>query len=641
MYFFNLSGLQFLALLGSVSGLAVALYLLDRSHRRVVVSTLRFWAAARGPLSSAHRRRIQQPWSLVLQLISMALLLLAVAQLRLGTPAAAPRDHVLILDTSAWMGARSGNRTLMDLAKDRAIQYLHAIPTSDRVMLIRADSLTTPATAFEPDRQKVEAAIQGSQPGSTALNLDQALAFARHAQVGRRAGEIAYVGAGRVADESGAAVGPLRNLRVIPVADSVENSGLRRIGTRRSISDQDLWEIYVSAHNYGTLRRNPMLSLYFGPPNGGRVLVGSRRMALPPGGDGEASFELRTRSAGILAVMLTPHDGFPADDQATLELPAEPALTITVYSTQPELLRPMLAANARMLAVYRKPSEYRADDHGLVILDRFAPARRPSADSLWIAPPREGSPVPIRDSVQHVAFGHWDTEQPAASGLRATDFKFDNVSIFETAPGDNRIAEVEAGPIIVARPGKPKIVVLGFHPTLSPMRYELAAPLLFANLMRWFSPDIFRRWELNGGSVGAVKLTLDQQVNPSDVRILQEDGSPVPYMVHDRALNFFVSTPGTVRVLAADREYVYSLTLPQLWDAKWEPPADARRGIPRFQALSQASLDLWPWLALAGAVGLLAEWLLFGVARARRLVTGVRRMTLRRKPVSRSMEAAR
>ena len=182
MYLLNLSLAQFLAIFGSVSALAVALYLLDRSRRRQVVSTLRFWVAAEQPAVAARRRRIQQPWSLILQLAGMALLLLAIAQLRWGAPAQAGRDHVIILDTSAWMAARSGNRTLMDLARDRARQYLRALPARDRVMLVRADALATPATAFEPDRRKLEAAIAASQPGATALNLDQALAFARHIQ---------------------------------------------------------------------------------------------------------------------------------------------------------------------------------------------------------------------------------------------------------------------------------------------------------------------------------------------------------------------------------------------------------------------------------------------------------------------------
>src|SRR5450756_2645520 len=79
----------------------------------------------------------------------MALLLLAIGQLRLGTPAQAGRDHVIVLDTSAWMAGRTGNRTLMDVARVRARQYLKALPTRDRVMLVRADGMATPATAFE------------------------------------------------------------------------------------------------------------------------------------------------------------------------------------------------------------------------------------------------------------------------------------------------------------------------------------------------------------------------------------------------------------------------------------------------------------------------------------------------------------
>jgi hypothetical protein len=145
---------------------------------------------------------------------------------------------VIVLDTSSWMAARSGNRTLMDVARERARQYLKALPRHDRVMLVRADALATPATSFEPDRRKVELAIQASQPGSTALNLDQALAFARHVQGqdGRRVGEIAFIGPGRTAPEGGDA---RRSTCAHRNSDNVENVGLRRIGTcaRRGIQD--------------------------------------------------------------------------------------------------------------------------------------------------------------------------------------------------------------------------------------------------------------------------------------------------------------------------------------------------------------------------------------------------------------------
>ena len=618
MYFLNLSLAQFLAVFAGVSAVAVALYLLDRSRRRQVVSTLRFWVTAEQPTVVARRRRIQQPWSLVLQLASMALLLLALAQLRFGSPETAGHDHVLLLETSAWMGARTGNRTLMDIARERARQYLRALPARDRVMLVRADALATPATAFEPDHNKLEAAIQASQPGSTALNLDEALGFARRAQQqsGRRAGEIAFVGAGRTTDLDSTTELP-RNLRAIEVPDAIENRGLRKIGMRRSAADGDVWEILVSAHNYGVRPHPVTISLDYGPPGqAGRVVVGSKRITLTPGADTDETFEVRTRAAGILGISLAPHDAFPADDRATLELPQRPMLPVTVYSNQPELLRPLLDATPAVTANYKEPSEYTPGDKGLVILDRFAPPQRPQTDSLWIDPPAAGSPIPIVTTAEQAVLSRWDPSHPIAAGLRTKDYKLEKTSIFEPGAGDARIAEVDAGPVIVARPGSPKIVVFGFHPELSSMRYELATPLLFANLLRWFAPELFRRWELSGGSVGAVKVVLDQETAPANVKVLAEDGAAVPFVVRDRSIHFYSGTPGVVRVVAGDREYINSLTLPEIGDKKWEPPAEVRKGIPRRQPLTGAASDLWPWLALAGGAGLLAEWLLF--ARFRR-----------------------
>jgi hypothetical protein len=609
MFFVNLTLGQFAVLMTSATAFLLAIYLLERARRKQVVSTLKFWVAAQHPTPVLRRKRIQQPWSLLLQLAGIALLLLAIAQLQWGTQAGAPRDHVLLLDTSAWMSARSGNSSLMQQARERALAWLRNVPRSDRVLLVRADGLTTPATALGSTRRTVEAAIRNSEPGATGLNLDQAFDFARRfqEQAGRRAGEIVYVGPGKVAEREGGSLAAPRNLRVLRVADNVPNSGLRKIGLRRSPSEPDVWEIFVSAKNYSSAPRKLSLGLTFGG-----APAGSSELALGPGEEREATFRYRTRAAGLLKAALTPRDGFPADDEATLELPEQPAIRVTVYSAEPQLLRPVLAASPRVEAAFRAPGQYRADAaDGLVILDRFRPPTPPMGHAIWIDPP-EGSPVPVRQRVAKAEFTGWRSDHQLAAGLRTKGFSLENAAVFQPSAEDIRIGEVANGPVIVARPGERKVVVLGFHPARSGLRYELTTPLLFANILRWTYPEMFRRWELSGGSVGTVKMALDTDFEAKDVKVVRDDGSPVAFTARDQALVFFSGSPGTVRVMAGDREIVYSQTLPQLWETQWQPPADARTGMPRFRDRVAAATELWHWLAIAGALCLLLEWFLYG-----------------------------
>ncbi len=621
MYFLNLSLVQFLALFGAISATTLLLYLLGRSRRRQVVATLRFWVAAEQPAVVERRKKIQQPLSLILQLLGMLLLLLAIAQLRVGTRLATPRDHVLILDTSAWMAAATGSssaprRTLMEEAREKAHAYLKSVPASDRVMLVRADGLTTPATPFESDRPKLDQAVAASTAGATALNLDQALAFARQEQAlgPDRADEIVYIGPGRVAGGPQApSATATRNLRVLPVSDSMENCGLRKIGVRRSGSDPDVWDIYASVRNYGSLPKTLTLALRFGGAS-----AGARKLVVPPGAEREIALKYRTRAAGLLEANLLPHDGFPGDDRAVLELPPQPSLNVIVYSNQPDLLRPTVTAIPRVHAIFRPVGEYRPESGaGLVILDRFRPAEAPPGNTIWIEPPAEASPIPIRSTLENVPFDRWCSDSPLCAGLRTKDLRLASTYVFESAPDDVKIGQVQTGPVIVARAGKYKTVVFGFHPALSDLRYELATPLLFGNILRWMAPELFRRSSAAAGSAGTVTTELDPDIRPEDVRVLQQDGTPLPFTTRGHTLRFFSGAPGTVRVLAADRETVYSLTLPELWDAKWDMPSGVRRGLPVFRQAAAFSRDLWQVLALAGGLCLLLEWLLFGRAEGR------------------------
>lgn len=605
MFFFNLSLFEFLGAFAAVSGVVVALYLLDRSKQRHTVASFRFWSAATMPTEQRQRKRIQQPWSLLLQLISLLLLLLAIAQLRWGTTESGARDHVLVLDTSAWMAARSANGVYMDQARTAALAWLDALPAIDRVMVIRADAAASPATSFESKREVVRRAITASQPGSSALRLDSALRLAEsvqrnHAQA---AGEIVFAGAGRIPEsENFTSPLPANRLRLLPVRGRVDNVGIRRIGVRRSRRDVEYWDVLVSVRNDSATPKVVPLEVRYG---GAAAAV--RQLTLAPATEQQIAFEYRTKSGGTFEARLISNDGFPADNRAILDLPADRQLLVTVYSNEPALLTPVLAANPRLRVETKSPAEYTAPTEGVVILDRFTPPAPPAVPSIQIE-------ARGKTTVSQARLTRWHNESSLGLGLRSKDTVLDTAQIYALQPGDIPIAEVEAGAVMLARPLPTKTILLGFQPLRSSLRYELATPLLFANALRWLAPESFLRWELQASSVGTVTTTIDENTG-NDIKVLDEQGQALPFTRDGDTLRFFAGSPGTVRLTDGQRETVYSLTLPEAGETDWIWPTGIRRGVPRATSFGPASRELWYALAILGALGLVLEWLFFGLGR--------------------------
>jgi hypothetical protein len=616
MFFLNLSFGEFLTLLGAVSGIVTALYLLDRAKRKKVVSTLHFWTAATRAEEEQSRRRVRDPWSLLLQIFSLLCLLLAVAQLEWGARERRGRDHVLLLDTSSWM-ASTGGGGLMAQAKLRATEYVNRLPSRDRVLLARAGGLVTPVTTFTPDRNELLARIKESQPSFTALSLADAIGFARQAQSwsGGQPGEIVYVGPERVRgdDES---VGLAKNLRILPLVAPAGNCGIRRIGVRRSDEAPDVWDASVLLKNYGTDTRSLRLNLQFAG-----LQFSPRPVTLGPEEEKSLAYTFSTHIAGTLLASIEPGDSLTTDDQAALALPKPGLLRMAVYTSRPEVLKPLLESNHRFLAQFLRPDQYVSNPAAdVIVVDEFAPPQKPALPSLWIKPRAGNSPVPITATSQDVTVSRWNSESPLGAGLHAKAMHLPEAEVFQSFQGDIAVAETDKGPVVVARPsgnGTPRLAVIGFDPLLGALRFELTTPLLFANLTRWLAPEAFRTSDYTASTVGSIAVALDPNEWPELVSVKDDRGYSVPFTARNQVLQLYVSRPSIVRIVTPERERIYSFTLPEVAEKQWKPPAAAAEGLPAPASMLPTAFDLWQWLALLGGVGLFAEWILFGRRRKR------------------------
>ncbi len=616
MFFLNLSFGEFLGLFAALSGVVTALYLLDRAKRKKIVSTLHFWTAASRAEEEQSRRRVREPWSLILQIASLLFLLLAIAQLEWGSRERQGRDHVLLLDDSSWMAQKSANGPLMSQAKDLAARYVQSLPARDRVLLARAGGLITPVTTFTPDRAQVLKAIRETEPSYTVLSLSEALHFAAQAQSwsGGQRGEIVYTGAERVdTDDEGATV---TNLRVLPVAASEEDCGIRRLGVRRSEETGDSWDASVSVKNYGHQPRTLRVSLEYSG-----LRFAPRVVTLGPSEEQSLSYSFSTRVSGALTATLEPGDALETDDHASLQLPKPGSLDVAVYTSRPNVVRPLLEANHRLLTHFYTLDQYTPKPSAdVMVLDEFSPRDPPQVPSLWIKPPADHSPVPVRNHQAKSAITHWD-DAGLGAGLHAKAIDLADADVFQTFQGDLPVASTSEGTVVVARPpskGSARLAVIGFDPLSGPLRYELTTPLLFADLTRWLAPESFRTMEFTASTMGAVSVPLDSNETAQQVQVVDEKGFSVPFSVRNRSLQLYVGRPSVVRVTSFGRERIFSLTLPDIAEKQWKAPPSTPTGVPSAVASLPSAFDLWQWLALLGAACLLAEWYLFG--RRRRAV---------------------
>lgn len=614
MFFLNLTAGEFIALLGALGGLITTLYLLDRTRRKKVVSTLRFWNPAFAAEQQQNRKRVREPWSLILQLVSLLLLLLAIAQLEWGTRERRGRDHVILLDTSSWTAQQSPGGTILDREKSAAQRYLTSLPKRDRAMLVRAEALSAPATPFTSDRGQLDRALRDSTSTFSALNISQALSFARQARAwsGGQPGEVVYIGPQMVENtpaQTDTDAPHLDNLRVIAVPANRENLGIRSIAVRRGDDQAASWEATVTVKNYGSEPR----AIHLGAQFAGTVFA-PRVVTLHPGEERAAQYSFVTNTVGRFTASLEPHDSLAADDQASLQLPGSGLLTIAAFTRRPDVLRALLEANPRLSVKFLLPSAYVSKPQAdIMLLDQFAPPERaePRLPSLWIEPPKETSPLPVKTVVNDSVIQTWQADATTGAGLHDRETRLPRAEVFETFAGDEPVASVAEGPVVVARSSR-KEAVVGFDPLSGAMRFEVTTPLLFANLLRWLAPEAFRSVDIAAGHTGTATITLDKNERAGSLRVIDERGFAVPFTVRDQTLELFAGRPSIVRVISDDRDRVLSLTLPDVAEAEWKPAANLLTGVPAMRYFGPSAVELWQWLAILGGLGLLAEWLLYG-----------------------------
>ena len=209
------------------------------------------------------------------------------------------------------------------------------------------------------------------------------------------------------------------------------------------------------------------------------------------------------RSQNIRIVIADDHPIFRDGLRRLLE--AEPGLKVIGEASD--------GSDAVKLARQLKPD--------IMLLDQMTPPREPQIPSLWIEPPKQGSPLPVRAVVNGAVIKSWRSDDALGAGLHAKEADIRVAEVFQLFEGDMPVGSLAEGPTVIARPStdrRPKLAVMGFDPLSGQLRFEVTTPLLFANLLRWLSPEPFKTVDATASRVGPASVILDASERAARIR---------------------------------------------------------------------------------------------------------------------------
>src|SRR3990170_2518981 len=434
-----LAGLAFIPLI-------VAFYLLRlRRTERTVSSTYLWQQLVRDLEANAPWQRLRRSLLLFLQLLLVAVLVLAAARPFLERTAGLARGLVLVVDASASMGATDVFPDRLSAAKRAAIEALAGLPADGRVSIVAAGETARVVANEVTDRGRAADAIDG-------IGLSNA---SRHVPEVRLSVPIRVL----------TVVRERRNQAIVALAVQTGAGGVKR-------------SLFVSVANLDTQAATRRLQvLADGAPFTARDLF-----------QGTAIVGARLTAVDGAAGPTGPADQLAADDAAWAIVPSDRLQRIllvgpgNVYLQNALSLLPSVELYGVSGADYAKTTGLEKFD--LVVFDGFLPSTLPGKPILAIAPPRSSALGTVSGSLTNPYVAAPAPDEPLLHDVDLTRLHVATAQRLElpagartVTPGPKQVPLLYVG----AREGLPT-AVLAFDLHQSDLPLQIAWPILVANL---------------------------------------------------------------------------------------------------------------------------------------------------------------
>ncbi|MEW6249559.1 MAG: VWA domain-containing protein, partial [Planctomycetota bacterium] len=444
MSFLNLWAAALLAAI-VIPALLILYFLKLRRREEVVPSTLLWKRTVQDLQVNAPFQRLRKNLLLFLQLLVLAAALLALARPIVQTSVADAARVVLLIDNSASMNAKEGERTRLAEAKEQAKRLTRTFNRSKsgwrslfalgskqaetQVMVIAFSDRANIVSPFTTNTAELADLIDRIEPTDRRTDLREALSLAEAYMApptrltsemegpsgtpasAETPAKLVLVSDGRVANLDKVV---LRSgtMDLLKIGKAEDNAGITVLRSQRNYERPESVEVFMTVRNFGPQPVETDVSLYVDgvlrtarpiklagrpPPKPEGPTTAPAVSPEPESGSVQSlSFALELDRAAVIEARLSRDDALAADNSAVTVLPPPRRQRVLVVT---EGQFPFLDAVTSRLPLEKRPfvtpAQYEAGAEGphesdgqstwdLVIFDKYVPEKLPAGNFLYL-----------------------------------------------------------------------------------------------------------------------------------------------------------------------------------------------------------------------------------------------------------------
>lgn len=598
----------------------IVFYLLKLKRKvRVVPSTVLWMKFIQDAKANAPFQKLRKNLLLLLQLLALALMIFALSRpFVLGT-AKPSKLQIAIIDASASMQATDESPSRFEAAKREALKLVNALGDNDRMMIVKAASLTAVVCSPTSEKDKLRRAIVDLRVEDTTSDIEAAaklaLAFSGATSVEGAAPVVADTDVHLFSDGAVPEPEALKNaslrLNYVKFGKGAQNVGITALDVRPSATDPSQSEIYISICNFQDREITTDLRVSLDDQ-----LLDVRSITLPATNEAQQIIAASMARDGILTARLAVQDDLAADNVAYVVNRTPQPTRVLLVTRANSFLERALGSVQNVQLTKITPDQYKPDlDYDIVVCDFQSLDAVPRANCMLIHSYAKQL-FEVGTLVEAPVIIDWKPTHPLLRFVQ-----FDNVAVskaLQIKPPEwaQVIVEAQQTPLIFAgEREQQRIVYIGFDTLESNWPLRVSFPIFIANAVQWLNP---RRpdaalFQVKAGD--AIRLPLREPVKEVKVTSPDKSTETLPVDAGAREIAFKNTTQlGVYEAQMGTQTVLFCSNLLSKDESNIKPRDQisiGKFGAVEAQRLQAANLELWRWIALGGFGLLCLEWYLF------------------------------